>query len=130
MAFQLGKSIPNLASGGRITKEATFKFKGGITVERANLEDGTLGEAHPGKIVIDSSVKPGSAMDMKVQAHEADHVERMATGEAAFDDNSVTWQGKDYKRKNGKIKYNNKWREEGWDGFPWEAAAIKAEKNV
>lgn len=128
MAFKLGSPMVVLADKGVVKKK--LKFKSDIEVQRTDLGDDTLGEAHPGKIIVDSSVKPGSALDKKVQAHEKDHVERMATGEAAFDDNTVTWQGVEYQRKNGKIKYKNRWRKDGWEGFPWEKAAIEAEKNA
>ena len=36
--------------------------------------------------------------------------------------------GKKYPRKDGKIKYNGKWSEEGSKSFPWEKAAYKKTK--
>ena len=32
-------------------------------------------------------------------------------------------------RKDGKIKYNGKWHEEGSKAFPWEKSAYKKQKS-
>ena len=123
MAFKLGnKPLPGIARNGDVKKKHGFK------VERARLDEGILGEAHPGKVVIDESVKPGSAQEKKVISHEGQHVKDMASGKAAFGDDWVRWEGKTYKRKDGKIQYNGKWDDEGSKKFPWEKSAMKAEK--
>ena len=48
----------------------------------------------------------------------------MKLGKLAYDDNSVTYNGKVFPRKtiNGKdmIKVDGKWKEAGDHGFPWE----------
>ncbi len=123
MAFKLGnKPLPGIARGGDINKKHGFK------VERAKLGDGILGEAHPGRVVVDESVKQGSAEEKKVISHEGQHVKDMDSGKAAFGDDWVRWEGKTYARKDGKVKYNGKWKDEGDHSFPWEKSAMKAEK--
>ena len=123
MAFKLGnKPLPGIARKGNINK------KHGFIVERAKLGDGILGEAHPGRVVIDESIEEGSAEEKRVISHEGQHVKDMDSGKAAFGDDWVRWEGKRYHRKDGQIKYNGKWNDEGWEGFPWEKSAMKAEK--
>jgi len=53
------------------------------------------------------------------------HANDMKMGKLKYDDNSITYNGKKYERKNGKIKYNGKWMQEGAEGFPWEKRANK-----
>lgn len=95
---------------------------------RKDLDDGVLGEANmDGTVFVDKSVKPGSALEKRVLAHEGKHAEQMKQGILAYDDDSVTYKGKKFERKDGKIKYNGKWHEEGSDVFPWEQDAMEAE---
>ena len=122
MAFKLGSQPHPIASGGNITR------KHGFIKEHKDLPDDTLGESYPGKVVIDNSIEKGSALYNKVESHEEDHVERMRTGEAWFDDDYVEWRGERFERKDGMVFWNGKWREEGDPELPWEAAAINAEK--
>jgi len=123
MAFKLGnKPLPGIARGGDINKKHGFK------IERAKLDDGILGEAHPGKVIIDNKVEEGSAQEKRVLSHEGQHVKDMDSGKAAFGGDWVRWNGSTYARKDGKIKYNGKWKDEGDSSFPWEQSAIKAEK--
>tara|TARA_R110002167_G_scaffold341234_1_gene549457 strand:- start:285 stop:935 length:651 start_codon:yes stop_codon:yes gene_type:complete len=125
MAFKLGnKPLPGIARKGNINK------KHGFIVERAKLGDGILGEAHPGRVVIDESIEEGSAEEKRVISHEGQHVKDMDSGKAAFGDDWVRWEGKRYHRKDGQIKYNGKWNDEGWEGFPWEKSAMKAESPL
>ena len=51
----------------------------------------------------------------------------MDEGLLNYGDEWIEWKGKRYPRKDGKIKYNGKWSEEGSMNFPWEKAAKKAE---
>ena len=102
-------------------------FKGPIL--RKNLEQGVLGEANKdGSIFIDNSVKKGSALEKRVINHEAKHAEDMKSGKLDYGDDYVRYKGVTYPRRDGKIKYNGKWSEEGSMNFPWEKAAKKAEK--
>jgi hypothetical protein len=125
MAFKLGnKPLPGIARKGNINK------KHGFIVERAKLGDGILGEAHPGRVVIDESIEEGSAEEKRVISHEGQHVKDMDSGKAAFGDDWVRWEGKTYARKDGQIKYNGKWKDEGDSSFPWEKSAMKAESPL
>ena len=129
MAFKLGnKPLPGIARKGNINKKHGFK------VERAKLGDGILGEAHPGRVVIDESLEEGSKEFNRVRDHETQHAKDMEPseeypeGKAAFGDDWVRWKGKTYKRENGNIWMDGKPHKEGWEGFPWEKSAMKAEK--
>ena len=123
MAFKLGKykPLPGIASGGKLKKSLKFK------IQHKELGPGVMGEAYPNKIVIDKDIKPGTKQYGKVLRHEAQHVKDMQSGRAAFGDDWVRWEGKTFARKDGKIKYNGTWKEEGDKSFPWEKSAQKAE---
>ena len=95
---------------------------------RKNLDKGILGEANnDGSIFIDKSVNPGSALERRVINHEQKHADDMASGMLDYGDNWVRYKNKTYHRKDGKIKYNGSWHEEGSNKFPWEKRAKKAE---
>ena len=114
MAFKLNKSV---LRGTGEHKDMVFKMK------RKELENGIAGEANnDGTIFIN---KKGSPLEAEVVAHESDHMARMEKGELGYTDNDVSWRGKKYERKDGKIKYNGEWKEEGWEEFPWEKLAYK-----
>ena len=123
MSFKFKRGpLPGIAHRGNINKKHKFKIK------RTNLGDGVLGEAKmDGTIEVDKSVKPGSKLDKKVQRHEAVHAKEMKTGKIAYGDDFVRDGNKTYHRKDGKIKYNGKWHEEGSNVLPWEKRAKKAE---
>lgn len=123
MAFKLGKykPLPGIASGGKLKKSLKFK------IQHKELGPGVMGEAYPNKVVIDKDIKPGTKQYGKVLRHEAQHVKDMQSGRAAFGDDWVRWEGKTFARKDGKIKYNGTWKEEGDKSFPWEKSAQKAE---
>jgi hypothetical protein len=124
MAFKLGnKPLPGIAHGGNIDKKHKFKVK------RTNLEDGVLGEAKmDGSIEVDKTIEPGSAQDKKIIAHESVHAKEIASGKIEYGDDFVRDGNKTYHRKDGKIKYNSKWKDEGDSSFPWEKRAQNAEK--
>ena len=116
-------------------KNQAFPFKGeghdfvhkGYKVMRKDLDDGILGEANnDDTIYIDKSIPAGSAKEKEVVNHEMVHQEDMKKGDFAYTDNDVTWKGKKYARKDGKIKYKGKWLEEGDHSFPWESKAHNA----
>ena len=123
MAFKLGKykPLPGIASGGKLKKSLKFK------IQHKELGPGVMGEDYPNKVVIDKDIKPGTKQYGKVLRHEAQHVKDMQSGRAAFGDDWVRWEGKTFARKDGKIKYNGTWKEEGDKSFPWEKSAQKAE---
>ena len=97
-----------------------------FTVIKVELDHGVLGEANnDGTIFVDKNVPSGSAKEKEVIAHEGKHMKDMESGLLAYSDNHIEYKCKNYERKNGKIKYNGKWVEEGSKKFPWEKAAYK-----
>ena len=97
-------------------------------IVRKNLDSGILGEANmDGSIYIDKDVPKGSALEKRVIRHEGVHAKEMKQGKIAYGDDYVRDGKKTYHRKDGKIKYNGKWYEEGSNVFPWEKRAKKAE---
>ena len=103
-------------------------FKLRRNIFRKKLEDNTLAEANmDGSISVDPSVNLDSPLGKRVIKHEKEHIKQIKSGRGTYTDNYVTWLGKKYKRKDGKIKYKGKWKHDGWNGFPWEKEAIRAE---
>ena len=117
-----------------------FKLKapydGNITpVYFVDEEEGVLGRANKcGTITVNNQVRDEGQLQ-EIIKHEEAHVDQFKDFEKSggkkglnYTDDSVTWEGETYPRKNGKIKYKGKWRIEGWKGFPWESIAYKKEK--
>ena len=97
---------------------------------RKNLQGGVLAEANnDGTIFVDKKLKPGTKKYNKVIKHELQHMNDMESGRAAYTDNTVTWEGKTYFRKNGMIDGPAGRLPEGDPKHPWEKVAIKAEKQ-
>ena len=116
MGFKLGKQTRQYNTPNR------------NPIFRKDLEEGVLGEANnDGSIFIDKSVKPGSALERRVINHEKKHADDMASGILDYGDDWVRYKNKTYHRRDGKIKYNGSWHEEGSNKFPWEKRAKKAE---
>ena len=106
-------------------------MKSRTPIVRKKLGQGILGEANlDGSVYIDKSVKPGSALEKRVLSHEGKHAEQMKLGILAYSDNDVTYKGVKYPRKDGKIKYNGQWHEEGSNVFPWEQDAVNNEERL
>ncbi len=125
MGFKLGKRSLPIASQGKLKKSMPFN------IVRRDLDPGINAEAEDeNTIVIDKSIPEGSRVFKKAVAHEAVHCNEMGSGQLAYGDDWVRDGKNTYARKDGKIKYNGKWHEEGSMAFPWEKRAKKAEKNV
>ena len=93
------------------------------------LDRGETGQAFAdGTIEVDPNLSPEERA--KTIAHEKQHVEDMKKNGLDYDDNNVYWKGTAFKRKNGKINYNGKWKKEGDRSFPWEAHAYEAESPL
>ena len=93
------------------------------------LERGVAGVANnDGTIEVDPNLSPIERE--KTIAHEEQHIKDMKDGKLDYDDNYVYWNGKKYKRKNGKIYYNGKWYVEGHKDLPWEKRAYNAEPST
>ena len=127
MAFKLGK------------EKRQIRNSKNTPIFRKNLEKGILGEANmDGSIYIDKSVKPGSALDKRIQKHEGHHAKEMKANKIYYNDNTVVDKiaGVTYKRKNGKLivdeSKNPKLKKgdtfvEGSNSLPHEQRAKKAE---
>ena len=132
MGFKLGSEKGNYAVNGEIKTKMRFgKDSGGdasvpgTPVIRKPLEEGVMGEANmDGTIYINENIIPGSFEEKQVINHEMRHATDMKIGKLAYSDNSVTYNGVDYPRKdiNGvdSILVNGEWKEAGDTGFPWE----------
>ena len=123
MAFKLGK---------RDTRPNTPMSK--PMVFQKTMTDGAVAQANnDGTIDVDPSVDLNSAYGQRVLKHEMKHIEQMETGRSAYADEWVMWEGNIYFRgeKDG-VNYidgpNGRWPE-GHPNHPWEAEAIKAEKE-
>ena len=84
-----------------------------------------MGEANmDGSIYISDNIIPGSEEERQVINHEMRHATDMKLGKLAYDDDSITYNGKVFLRetRNGKdmIKVEGEWKEAGDHGFPWE----------
>jgi len=113
MAFKLGSEKRNVKSSKN-------------TIIRKNLSDGILGEANKdGSIFVDKSLEPGSPKYKEVVSHEKVHAKEMNQGKLDYGKDWIRYNNSTYKRKDGKIKYNGKWTEEGSKSFPWEKSAYK-----
>jgi len=112
------------------SSESLFNKKPMIESEfeviKVELEDGISGEANnDGTIFVDENIEDGSIEEAEVVAHEGKHMKDMEEGILGYGDNHIEYKGKKYERKDGKIKYNGKWLEEGYKDFPWEKTAYK-----
>jgi hypothetical protein len=98
--------------------------------------EGILGVAtKAGSIIINEKVEDPKQIE-KIILHETDHTNKFKEFEKTnglrglyYDDNKVIHNNKTFARKNGKIKYQGKWRPDGWPGFPWEVTAYNAENK-
>ena len=98
----------------------------GTPLYRKKLDGGIRAEANnDGTIFVDKSLEPGSKKYNKVVDHEKVHMKDMDSGKLAYGDDWIRYRGKTYPRKEGKIKYDGKWKIEGHADFPWEKAANK-----
>ncbi len=120
--FKLGKETRKIR-----TPENTPIFRkslGGNVIAEAN-NDGTIN--------IDPSVRVGSRKYNQAIKHELQHMNDMESGRAQYGDSWVMWEGDIFLRKNvDGVNVvdgpNGRWPE-GDKNHPWEAEAIKAEKQ-
>ena len=132
MGFKLGSERGNYAVSGEIKTKMRFgKQTGeasstpGTPIIRVPLDEGIMGEANmDGTIYVNKNIIPGSEEDRQVINHEMRHDTDMKIGKLAYSDDSVTYNGVDYPRRdiNGvdSILVNGEWKEAGDTGFPWE----------
>ena len=121
MAFKLGSEMRNFkgTSKNRFNKDdASIP---GTPIIRKKLAGNIKAEANiDGSIYLDPSVEPNSEQERAILLHEMKHLVDMKTGKLSYTDDSLTWMGQSYDRKNGKINYQGKWIPEGSREFPWE----------
>ena len=94
-----------------------------------DMEDGTLGMATKnGSILVNREMSPAQQED--TINHELIHLQDIKDYKASdgakgldYNDNELIYDGKSYARKDGKIKYEGEWKDEGWPGFIWEQKA-------
>jgi len=141
MGFKLGKERGNYAVGGEIKTKMRFgKEAGGeasvpgTPVIRKPLDEGILGEANmDGSIYISDNITPGSEEERQVINHEMRHATDMKLGKLAYTDDSVTYNGEVFPRKNinGKdmIIVDGVAKEAGSENFPWEKEANNGNDN-
>ena len=135
MSFKLGTNRGNYANRGEIKTKMRFGKKAGdkgsisgTPIIRVPLEENVMGEANmDGTIYISDKIIPGSDEERQVINHEMRHATDIKLGKLAYTDDSVTYNGKTFPRKqiNGKdmIKIDGKWKVAGHTGFPWEKDA-------
>ena len=89
---------------------------------------GAVGQANnDGTIDVDPNLSPLERE--KTIKHEMEHVRQMEEEGLDYDDNNVYYKGRNHRRKDGKIRYANKWVPEGDPRLPWEAKAFAVEEQ-
>ena len=126
MAFKLGDEDRSaIAHNGKIPLRDKMHPK----VERTVMDD--FGQAvSSNKIMVNKDLEKATKTYDEVMSHEMLHAKEMAEGRIDYGDDYVRDGDKVYLRKDGKIKYNGNWYDEGDDILPWEQRAIKAENYV
>jgi hypothetical protein len=120
MAFKLGSNRGNKDKKLNFSGTSS-KMVGGVRIEFADLPPGTMGECHrEGVIYINSNIEEGSEDYNRVLQHEMKHMTHFKLGRVDYDEESLTWDGVKYPRKDGYILYDGKWYQEGDVELPWE----------
>ena len=132
MGFKLGTERGNYAVSGEIRTKMRFHQEDGgdasvpgTPVIRTDLEPGVMGEANmDGSIYLSNLVEPDSFEERQVVSHEMRHATDMRIGKLAYEDDSITYNGERFERKDidgvDSILVDGKWKEAGDTGFPWE----------
>ena len=141
MGFKLGTSKGLDATRGEIKTKMRFgKNSGGdasvpgTPVIRMPLEEGVMGEANmDGSIYINENIIPGSFEEKKVINHEMRHATDIKIGKLAYEDNSITYNGKKFARMDVdgvvSILVDGEGKEAGSHDFPWEVDANNGNEN-
>ena len=118
MAFKLGKERRGIKSSSN------------VKLVNTPLDKGTIAEArNDGTIAVNSDKKISNKLMNRVIKHEMKHIQDMEQGRADYGENWVMWEDKIYFRRNGMIDGPAGRLPEGHKDHPWEAEAIKAEKE-
>ena len=89
-----------------------------------------MGEANmDGSIYVNSNIIPGSLEDKQTINEEMRHATDIKIGKIAYDDNSVTYNGREFPRMDidgvDSILVDGEWKKAGDPSFPWEIDAKK-----
>ena len=142
MGFKLGRAKAVTAVGGVIKNKLSFKKEPssipGNAIIRKDLPDDIIAEANSpahGKdantIYLNKKIDPNSELAKDALKHEMIHLTAMkiSPGKLSYTDNSITYEGRDYPRKdiNGKDMImdvnTGEWIEAGSEEWPWEKDA-------
>ena len=142
MVFKLGRAKAVTAVGGVIKNKLSFKKEPssipGNAIIRKDLPDDIIAEANSpahGKdantIYLNKKIDPNSELAKDALKHEMIHLTAMkiSPGKLSYTDNSITYEGRDYPRKdiNGKDMImdvnTGEWKEAGSEEWPWEKDA-------
>ena len=147
MAFKLGTARQPYAVNGEIKSKLAFKNsplnEDGLSVPgnaiiRVPLSDDIIAEAngpdhpkHPNSIYLNEKVDYNSDMAKLTLQHEMRHLTAMkiSPGKLSYTDNSVTYEGDVYPRKNINGKdmimdvHTGEWKIAGDSTWPWEKDA-------
>ena len=142
MGFKLGRAKAVTAVGGVIKSKLSFKKEPssipGNAIIRKDLPDDIIAEANSpahGKdantIYLNKKIDPNSELAKDALKHEMIHLTAMkiSPGKLSYTDNSITYEGRDYPRKdiNGKDMImdvnTGEWKEAGSEEWPWEKDA-------
>ena len=142
MGFKLGRAKAVTAVGGVIKNKLSFKKEPssipGNAIIRKDLPDDIIAEANSpahGKdantIYLNKKIDPNSELAKDALKHEMIHLTAMkiSPGKLSYTDNSITYEGRDYPRKdiNGKDMImdvnTGEWKEAGSEEWPWEKDA-------
>ena len=94
---------------------------GGVRVERVEMPQGIMGEAHKEWVIyINKDIDPQSEEYRRVLSHEMKHMAHIELGKVDYGDNYVFYDGVTYPRENGMIYFEGEWLPEGDVEFPWE----------
>ena len=142
MGFKLGKARTVTARGGVLKSKLSFKKHPsslpGNAIIRKNLPDNIIAEANSpahgrdaSTIYLNKNIDIDSELAKDALKHEMIHLTAMkiSPGKLSYTDNSITYEGRDYPRKdiNGKDMImdvnTGEWKEAGSEEWPWEKDA-------
>tara|TARA_R110002124_G_scaffold269351_1_gene437251 strand:+ start:237 stop:656 length:420 start_codon:yes stop_codon:yes gene_type:complete len=130
MGFKMGSNRGLEANNGEIKTKLSFRRNQQATIPGTPiipmpLAENIMGEANmDGTIFVSDNLDPNSSEYRQVVNHEMRHATDMRLGKLAYDDDSITYNGERFERKDidgvDSILVDGKWKEAGDTGFPWE----------
>ena len=142
MGFKLGRAKAVTATGGVLKSKLSFKKHPssipGNAIIRKDLPDDIIAEANSpahgrdaSTIYLNKNIDIDSELAKDALKHEMIHLTAMkiSPGKLSYTDDSITYEGRDYPRKdiNGKDMImdvnTGEWKEAGSEEWPWEKDA-------